>query len=167
MSITFGGNEVTLEGTPIKVGDVLPSAKVVTMDMDVKDITEDFGDGVKVISMAPSLDTGVCDLQTKGFISKVGNMPGVSLITVSMDLPFAQKRWCGAAGADDATVVSDYRFREVGRNLGTMIEELQLLTRSVVVVDKDNVVRYVEFVPEVKEQVNFDAAMAAVQELAE
>lgn len=164
MNITFGGDPVTLVGTPLQVGDTLPSAKVVTMDMEEVDMLS-FENKIKVISMAPSLDTGVCDLQTKGFITRLDKDPDVTLVTVSMDLPFAQKRWCGAAGAETSNVVSDYRYREVGTNFGTLIDSLKLLTRAVFVVDENNVIQYVEYVPEVKTQVNFDAAMEAINKL--
>ena len=166
MKLTFGGDTVTILGTQIAVGDVLPSAIVVTKALEEKDIAKDFGtDTIKVISMAPSLDTGTCDLQTKGFISRLSADKDVTLITVSMDLPFAQARWCGAAGAEDAIVVSDYRYHAVADAYGTLIDGLKLLTRVVIVADKDNVVKYVEFVPEIKNQVDFDAALAAIDAL--
>lgn len=164
MGITFKGVPVTLVGTQIKVGDIAPDAKIVTMELEEKQLSS-FGGAVKVISLAPSLDTGVCDLQTKGFIKKLSDKEGVTLITISEDLPFAQARWCGNADAKDALVVSDYRFHEVGHNFGALIEELQLLTRAVFVVDSNNIVQYVEYLPEVTNQVNFDAALEVVENL--
>ncbi|MGL5043212.1 MAG: thiol peroxidase [Culicoidibacterales bacterium] len=164
MGFTFKGGPITLEGTQLKVGDKLPDAVVVTMELEEKGILALAG-AVKVISLAPSLDTGVCDLQTKGFLAKLAGIAGVNLITVSADLPFAQARWCGAAETKDAVVVSDYRFREVGQKFGAMIKELQLLTRAVIVADSNNIVTYVEYVEEVTNQVDFDAAVAAVAKI--
>lgn len=164
MGFTFKGNAITLEGKQVVIGDTLPNAKVVTMELEEKNIS-DFAAKVTVISLAPSLDTGVCDLQTKGFIAKLGDMAGVALVTISEDLPFAQARWCGNAKAEDAVVVSDYRYREVGANFGAMIAELQLLTRAVIIADAHNIVQYVEYLPEVTNQVDFDAAVATVKKL--
>ena len=114
----------------------------------------------------PSLDTGVCDAQTRWFnqnVSKLGE--NVVVLTVSVDLPFAQKRWCGAAGIDQVETLSDHRDLSFGENYGFILEGLRLLSRGIVVIDKDDVVRYVEYVPEVTSAVNFDAAEAATKEL--
>ena len=125
----------------------------------------DFDGKVKVISVVPSLDTGVCDAQTRWFNQDVTKLSDdVVVLTVSMDLPFAQARWCGAAGVNNVITLSDHKDASFGQNYGFLIEELRLLSRGVVVINKDNKVTYVEYVPEVTNPVNFDAVLAAVKE---
>lgn len=165
MELTFGGNPIHLVGQMVKVGDqVTNNATVVTKDFSEAKLFDFTGD-VTIVSLVPSLDTSVCDLQTKGFIAKLAETPSISLITVSMDLPFAQARWCGAADAMQATVVSDYRYHEVASAFGAMIEEFKLLTRAVFVLDANKVVQYVEYVAEGTDQVQFEAALEAAKAL--
>ncbi|MGH9520518.1 MAG: thiol peroxidase, partial [Terriglobales bacterium] len=117
-------------------------------------------------SVVPSLDTPVCDLQTKRFNEEAGKLNGaVKIITVSMDLPFAQKRWCGAAGAAHVQTLSDYQTGSFGQAMGTLIKELRLESRAIFVVDKDGIIRYVEYVPEIGSHPNYDAALAAAKQL--
>ena len=163
--VTFAGNPIALLGKEVKVGDKAPAFTLLDNGLGEKTLA-DYAGKVKVISVVPSLDTGVCDAQTRWFnqnVSKLGE--NVVVLTVSVDLPFAQKRWCGAAGIDQVETLSDHRDLSFGENYGFILEGLRLLSRGIVVIDKDNVVRYVEYVPEVTSAVNFDAAEAATKEL--
>ena len=163
--VTFAGNPIALLGKEVKVGDKAPAFTLLDNGLGEKTLS-DYAGKVKVISVVPSLDTGVCDAQTRWFnqnVSKLGE--NVVVLTVSVDLPFAQKRWCGAAGIDQVETLSDHRDLSFGENYGFILEGLRLLSRGIVVIDKDDVVRYVEYVPEVTSAVNFDAAEAATKEL--
>ena len=163
--VTFAGNPIALLGKEVKVGDKAPAFTVLDNGLGEKTLA-DYAGKVKVISVVPSLDTGVCDAQTRWFnqnVAKLGD--NVVVLTVSVDLPFAQKRWCGAAGIDQVETLSDHRDLSFGENYGFILEGLRLLSRGIVVIDKDDVVRYVEYVPEVTSAVNFDAAEAATKAL--
>ena len=163
--VTFAGNPIALLGKEVKVGDKAPAFTLLDNGLGEKTLA-DYAGKVKVISVVPSLDTGVCDAQTRWFnqnVSKLGE--NVVVLTVSVDLPFAQKRWCGAAGIDQVETLSDHRDLSFGENYGFILEGLRLLARGIVVIDKDDVIRYVEYVPEVTSAVNFDAAEAATKAL--
>ena len=163
--VTFAGNPIALLGKEVKVGDKAPAFTLLDNGLGEKTLA-DYAGKVKVISVVPSLDTGVCDAQTRWFnqnVSKLGE--NVVVLTVSVDLPFAQKRWCGAAGIDQVETLSDHRDLSFGENYGFILEGLRLLSRGIVVIDKDDVVRYVEYVPEVTSAVNFDAAEVATKAL--
>ena len=162
--ITFAGGPLTLVGPEVKVGQQAPNFTLLDNELNVKTLA-DFDGKVKVISVVPSLDTGVCDAQTRWFNQDVTKLSDdVVVLTVSMDLPFAQARWCGAAGVNNVITLSDHKDASFGQNYGFLIEELRLLSRGVVVINKDNKVTYVEYVPEVTNPVNFDAVLAAVKE---
>ena len=156
--VTFAGNPIALLGKEVKVGDKAPAFTLLDNGLGEKTLA-DYAGKVKVISVVPSLDTGVCDAQTRWFNQNV------VVLTVSVDLPFAQKRWCGAAGIDQVETLSDHRDLSFGENYGFILEGLRLLSRGIVVIDKDDVIRYVEYVPEVTSAVNFDAAEAATKAL--
>ena len=163
--VTFAGNPIALLGKEVKVGDKAPAFTLLDNGLGEKTLA-DYAGKVKVISVVPSLDTGVCDAQTRWFnqnVSKLGE--NVVVLTVSVDLPFAQKRWCGAAGIDQVETLSDHRDLSFGENYGFILEGLRLLSRGIVVIDTDDVVRYVEYVPEVTSAVKFDAAEAATKAL--
>lgn len=156
------GNPFTLLGPELKAGDKAPD--FTSLDNGLKAVTlADTGNGVRVFSVVPSLDTPVCDMQTKRFNDEAGKMGDVTIYTVSMDLPFAQKRWCGAFGVDHVKMLSDHRDASFGSAFGTLIKELRVLSRAIFVVDKNNVIRYVEYVKEVSEHPNYDAAIAAAR----
>lgn len=162
--ITFAGGPLTLVGPEVKVGQQAPDFTLLDNELNVKTLA-DFDGKVKVISVVPSLDTGVCDAQTRWFNQDVTKLSDdVVVLTVSMDLPFAQARWCGVAGVNNVITLSDHKDASFGQNYGFLIEELRLLSRGVVVINKDNKVTYVEYVPEVTNPVNFDAVLAAVKE---
>lgn len=161
--ITFVGNPMTLVGKEVKVGDKAPDFTLLDNGLAVKTL-KDYEGKVKIFSVVPSLDTGVCDAQTRWFNQNATALSDdVVVLTVSMDLPFAQKRWCGAAGVENVVTLSDHKDASFGTNYGFLIEELRLLTRGIVIVDKNDKVTYVEYVPEVTNAVNFDAAVEAAK----
>jgi thiol peroxidase len=123
----------------------------------------DTGNSVRIFSVVPSLDTPVCDAQTKRFNEEAARLPDVEIYTVSMDLPFAQKRWCGAFGVDKVKMLSDHKDGSFGASWGTLIKELRIESRAIFVVNKDNSIRYVEYVKEVADFPNYDAALAAAR----
>jgi thioredoxin-dependent peroxiredoxin len=156
------GNPMTLLGPELKAGDKAPD--FTSLDNGLKPVTlADTGDGVRIFSVVPSLDTPVCDMQTKRFNDEAGKMGDLTIYTVSMDLPFAQKRWCGAFGVDHVKMLSDHKDGSFGQAFGTLIKELRILSRAIFVVDKNNVIRHVEYVKEVSEHPNYDAAMSAAR----
>ena len=164
-SITMFGNPLTLLGKELKVGDKAPDFELLDNDLKPIKLTS-FHGKVCVISSVPSLDTPVCDMETRRFneeASKLGD--NVSILTVSMDLPFAQKRWCGAAGVEKVTTLSDHRDAKFGENYGVLIKELRLLARAIFVVDREGVIQYVQLVKEVTEEPDYDAVIAAVGKL--
>ena len=155
---------MTLIGPELKVGDKAPDFH--SIDDSLKPVTlESTGKGVRIFSVVPSLDTPVCDAQTKRFNDAAVNLPNVSFYSVSMDLPFAQKRWCGAFGVDRVKMISDHREGSFGQAFGTLIKELRIMSRAIFVVDKDNVIRHVEYVKEVGDHPNYDAVLAALKPL--
>jgi thiol peroxidase len=156
------GNPLTLIGPELKPGDAAPDFKLV--DNALKDVTlSGTGDHVRIISVVPSLDTPVCDAQTKRFNEEAVKLPNVDIITVSMDLPFAQKRWCGAFGVDKVKMLSDHRDGSFGTHYGTLIKELRIESRAIFVLDHSNKIRHVEYVKEVAEHPNYDAALSAAR----
>jgi thiol peroxidase len=161
---TLRGNPLTLIGPELKPGDAAPDFSLV--DNALKPVTlKDTGNHVRIISVVPSLDTPVCDAQTKKFNEAAANLPGVDIITVSMDLPFAQKRWCGAFGVDKVKMLSDHKDASFGSHYGTLIKELRIESRAIFVVDKDNVVRYAQYVKEVADHPDYQSALSAAQAL--
>lgn len=161
--ITFMGKPMTLEGTPVEKGRKAPDFKLLANDLSPRGL-KDYAGKVLVFSVVPSLDTGVCDLQTRRFNGEAAALgEHVRVLTVSCDLPFAQARWCGLAGADQLETLSDHYDLSFGLAYGVVIKELRLLTRSVFVVDAKGVLAYAEIVPEVTHEVNFDAALAAAR----
>jgi thiol peroxidase len=163
--VTFKGNPVTLLGPALQVGDKAPDFTVV--DTTLAPVTlASFAGKIKIISAVPSLDTPVCDTETRRFNQEAAALPDqVALLTVSLDLPFAQKRWCGAAGIDRITVLSDYRERSFGLGYGVVIKELMLLSRSVFVIDATDTIRYIQHVPEVTQEPDYGDILTAVRKL--
>ncbi len=156
------GAPLTLIGPELKPGDTAPDFRVV--DKGLKPVTlKDTGNQVKIFSVVPSLDTPVCDAQTKKFNEAAAKLPGVDIFTVSVDLPFAQTRWCGAFGVDRVKMLSDYQDGSFGSNYGTLIKELRIESRAIFVLDRNNQIRYVEYVKEVADFPNYDAALAAAR----
>lgn len=163
--VTFKNGPVTLLGNEVKVGDKAPDFTVLANDLSAVTLKDSEGK-VRLFSVVPSLDTGVCDAQTRKFNEAAAELgDNVVIYTVSMDLPFAQKRWCGAAGIDAVQTVSDHRDASFGEAYGVHIKELRLLTRAVFVVDAEGTVTYVEYVPEATDHPNYEAAVEAVKAL--
>lgn len=160
--ITFKGNPVTLLGSEVKVGDKAPDFTVLANDLSPVTLESSNGQ-VRLISVVPSIDTGVCDAQTRRFNEEAAKLDNVKILTVSVDLPFAQGRWCAAAGIDQVQTVSDHRDLSFGEAYGVAIKELRLLARAVFVVDSSNTVTYVEYVSEATNHPNYEAAIAAAQ----
>ena len=160
--VTFKGNPLTLIGSEVKVGSKAPDFQVIGQDLSPVTLGTFTGKPL-LISVVPSLDTPVCGAQTKRFNQEAAKLPTVQVLTVSMDLPFAQKRWCGAAGADKVTTASDHRDASFGTAWGVLVKELRLLARAVFVVDNAGTVRHAEYVPEIASHPNYDAALAAVR----
>jgi len=163
--VTMGGNPVTLLGNEIKVGDKAPDFTVLKNDLTPFTL-KDAGDKIKIISVVPSIDTGVCELQTINFNEAATELgEDVLILTISVDLPFAQKRFCGAKGIDRVLTLSDHKNLSFGLNYGFVMEEHRLLARGVVILDRDNTVRYVEYVKEVTTHPDYDKALEEVKKL--
>jgi thioredoxin-dependent peroxiredoxin len=159
---TLRGNPLTLVGPELKPGDDAPDFSVV--DNGLKPVTlKDTGNKVRIISVVPSLDTPVCDAQTKKFNEALANLPGVEVITVSMDLPFAQKRWCGQFDVNAVKMLSDHKDGSFGSSYGTLIKELRIESRAIFVVDGSNKIRHAEYVKEVADHPNYEAALSAAR----
>lgn len=164
-AITMKGNPLTLLGSPVQMGQAAPDFTVVANDLSPVSLSDYKGKTV-IIASVPSLDTPVCDTGTRKFneaASKLGD--DVVILTISMDLPFAQARWCGAAGVDQVVTLSDYQQVDFGIKYGLLIKGLRLLARAVLVVDKSGVIRYVQIVPEVAQEPDYAAALEVVQDL--
>ena len=161
--VTFKGNPVTLLGPALKVGDKAPDFQVVDTGLNPVSLA-DFRGKTKIICAVPSLDTPVCDAETRRFNQEA---PGVGadvvVLTISLDLPFAQKRWCGAAGIDRVQVLSDYRERSFGLSYGVLVKELMLLSRSIFVVDGDDTITYLQHVAEIVDEPDYAAALDAAK----
>ena len=161
----MGGNEITLVGPALSVGDTAPDFTVLDTDLMPKTL-QDYEGKIKLISVVPSLDTGVCSEQTKKVNELAGEMgENVAVLTISMDLPFAQKRWSEEAGADKVISHSDHRWGEFGENYGVLIKELRLLNRSVFIIDKEGKIRYIELVEENHNHPDYDTAIKALKDL--
>lgn len=161
--ITFKGNPLTLIGKEIKIGDKAPAFTVLANDLSSFQFNSTNGK-VCIISAVPSLDTPVCDTETRQFNEEAAKLPEVEIITISMDLPFAQLRWCGAAGIDKVKCYSDHREASFALAYGTLIKELRLNTRAVFVIDKNNIIQYVEYVREITNFPDFTAAIEKVKQ---
>lgn len=165
MKITFANDPVTLLGKEVKVGDKAPDFTATKNDMSEYRLADDLGK-VVIISVVPSIDTGVCSMQTERFNKEASQLDeSIKLLTISLDLPFAQQRFCGAKGIDNHDLLSDYKEREFGMEYGFLIDELKLLARGVVIVDKEGKVAYKEIVPEVTHEVDFDKALEEAKKL--
>lgn len=161
-SVTFKGNPVTLQGNEVKAGDQAPDFKVLANDLSEVTLADSKGK-VRIISVVPSIDTGVCDAQTRRFNEDASKLENVTVLTISNDLPFAQKRWCAANGLENVAVLSDHRDLSFGEAYGVTMKELRLLARSVFVVDSSDQVTYAEYVSEGTDHPNYEAALEAAK----
>ena len=164
-AVTLHGNPLTLLGTELNVGDTVPDIEVLDNDLNAVKFSS-FKGKICVISAVPSLDTPTCDMETRRFNETAGHLgDDVVILTVSTDLPFAQKRWCGAAGVDKVVTLSDHREAAFGSAFGVLIKELRLLARSIFVVDRNGVIQYIQHVKELSEEPDYDAVIAAVKKV--
>jgi len=164
--VTIKGNPLTLVGNEIKVGDKAPDFTLLDNDLNPVKLSSFLGK-VVVLSSVPSLDTPVCDMETRKFNQEAAKLGSdVVILTISMDLPFAQKRWCGAAGVDRVKTLSDHRDAAFGTTYGTLLKELRLLARNIYVIDKKGTVQYQQLVKEVTNEPDYNAVLRAVKELA-
>ncbi len=163
-AVTMKGSPLTLVGLKVQTGQAAPDFTAAANDLSEVKLS-DYKGRVVVISAVPSLDTPVCDTQTRIFNKAAGSLgDDVIILTISMDLPFAQSRWCGAAGVEQVTTVSDYQQADFGTKYGLLIKGLRLLTRAVLVIDRDGTIRYVQVVPEITNEPDYEAALNAVKE---
>ncbi|WP_152655609.1 thiol peroxidase [Oceanobacillus sp. CFH 90083] len=161
-SVTFNQEEITLIGKEIRVGDPAPDFTVLSNHLD--EVTLDNYKGkVKLITTVPSIDTGVCEEETIRFNKEADTIPNVQILTISMDLPFAQSRWCAANDIKKLDTLSDHRDASFGENYGMLVEELRLLARAIFVVDANNTITYVEYVNEITNHPNYEKALEAAK----
>ncbi|MBE6164038.1 MAG: thiol peroxidase [Streptococcus gallolyticus] len=161
---TFLGKPVTLVGQQLQIGETAPDFTLTTTDLVQKSLS-DFAGKKKVISVIPSIDTGICSTQTRTFTKELSDMEDTVVITVSADLPFAQARWCGVEGLERAVMMSDYYDNTFGKTYGLLMQEWHLLARAVLVLDEDNKLVYAEYLENVNSEPNYQAAIEAVKAL--
>jgi thiol peroxidase len=164
-AVTFKGAPLTLAGNEVKVGQAAPDFKLHYFEGGLKELKlADLKGKPTILSVVPSLDTPVCAMQTKKFNESLGELgTRINAVTVSLDLPFAQNRFCGAENIKNIRAASDYQDRNFGNSYGTLIEELKILSRAIFVLDKDGKVAHAEYVPEVASEPNYDAALSALK----
>jgi thiol peroxidase len=164
-AVTFKGQPLTLVGPELKPGEKAPDFTIIDQSLQPASL-KDYAGKVILLSVVPSLDTGICSAQTKRFNEEAAQLPeDVVILTVSMDLPFAQARFCGAENIDRVKVLSDHRDASFAQAYGTLVKELRLECRAIFVIDRDGTIRYVEYVPEIASHPNYDAALQAVKSL--
>ncbi|MFZ0589925.1 MAG: thiol peroxidase [Bryobacteraceae bacterium] len=159
---TLQGNPLTLVGPELKTGDRAPDFETVDSGMQPVNLAKT-GENVRIFSVVPSLDTPVCDAQTKRFEDAAGKMKGIDIYTISMDLPFAQKRWCSTFGVDKIKMLSDHRSGSFGEHYGTLIKELRIESRAIFVIGKDNKILHAEYVKEVANHPDYETALNAAK----
>ncbi len=163
--VTMKGNALTLVGDGVKVGEPAPDFEVLDNDLKLVKLSS-FRGKVCIISSVPSLDTSVCDTMTRRFNLEAGNLgENVAVLTISMDLPFAQKRWCGAAGVKNVQTLSDHREASFGKAYGLLVKELRLLARAVFIVDSEGIIKYMQIVDELTNEPDYEAALEVVKGL--
>ena len=163
--VTVSGNTVTLVGPELKVGDKAPT--FIVLDKDLKEVSlKDFTGKIKLISVTPSLDTPVCDIQARRFNQTAAALPDdVIVLNISMDLPFAIARFCTNAGIDKIKVLSDHKYASFGNAYGVLIKELRLLARSIFIIDRDEIIKYIEIVHEITSHPDYEKAIEMVKRI--
>lgn len=164
-AVTLKGKPLTLVGPELKVGDKAPDFEMVDETLSAVNLASTSGRG-RIFSVVPSLDTPVCDAQTKRFNDAAAQLEGIDIYSISMDLPFAQKRWCSSFGVDRVKMLSDHRTGSFGSAYGTLIDELRIESRAIFVIDANDVIQHVEYVGEVAEAPNYDTALEAARKVA-
>lgn len=164
-AVELHGKPLTLSGNELNVGDTAPDFELLDNDLNLVRLS-DYRGKVCILSAVPSLDTPTCDMETRRFNTEAAELgPDIAVVTVSMDLPFAQKRWCGAAGVDKVVTLSDHRNAGFGNDYGVLIKELRLLARAIFVVDKEGVIRYTQLVKEIGEEPDYGEVLEAARKL--
>jgi len=162
-TVTMQGNPVTLEGDSVQPGDRAPDFEVVDTDLNPVTLGDHLGK-VLILSSVPSLDTSTCDMETRRFNQEAVKLgEEITILTISMDLPFAQKRWCAAAGVDRVITLSDYRKASFGQAYGLLIRDLRLLARAIFIVDRNGVLQYMQVVPEISQEPDYEEVLTTVQ----
>ena len=161
---TFLGNPVTFTGKQPQVGDTAPDFVLTATDLSKKSLA-DFAGKKKVLSIIPSIDTSVCSTQTRHFNQELSDLDNTVVITISVDLPFAQGKWCAAEGIENAVMLSDYFNHSFGRDYALLINEWHLLARAVLVLDENNKITYTEYVDNINTEPDYQAAINAVKNL--
>jgi thioredoxin-dependent peroxiredoxin len=164
VKVTFKGNPVTILGKAPKVGDTAPNFTVLSSSLEPVQLS-DFDGKVKVIAIYPSIDTGICAAQNRRFNKEADALDGVAVLSISVDLPFAQSRFCAAEGLKNIVTLSDHKELDFGSKYGFVIKELRLLARGTVIIGKDNKIKYVEYVPEIAQEPDYGAALKIIKEL--
>jgi len=162
--VTMKGNPVTLVGNEVQVGQAAPDFTAVANDLSPVNLNSFKGKKL-IISAVPSLDTGICDIETKRFNQEAAKLPDVQIITISMDLPFAQKRWCAGANVNNVKTISDYRERAFGGAYGVLIKELGLLARAIFVVDSSGKIQNIQLVKEITTEPDYNSVLEAVKKI--
>jgi thiol peroxidase len=163
--VTVKGNPLTLLGNEVRVGDKAPGFEVLDNNLSPVRFSS-FGGKIYMLSSVPSLDTPVCDIETRRFNEEAGKLSeDIVMLTISMDLPFAQKRWCGAAGVTRVQTLSDHRDAAFGMSYGVLIKELRLLARAIFLVDRDGTIQYVNLIKEITNEPDYDAVLSEVSKL--
>lgn len=163
-AVTMKGNPVTLLGNEVNVGDKAPDATLVANDLSEVKLSSFKGKKI-ILSVVPSLDTPICDLQTKRFNKEAASLKNVVVLTISMDLPFAQKRWCAATSSTNVKTLSDYREASFGQAYGLLVKGLRLLTRAIFIVDEAGKVRYKQLVSEITAEPNYEEVLQAIKKI--
>ena len=163
-TVMLKGKPLTLSGPEVKAGQKAPDFKLLATDLTEVELSQSKGK-VRLLSVVQSLDTNVCDLQTQRFEGEASNFKGVVLYAISMDLPFAQARYCGAHDIKNLQTLSDHREASFGQAYGVLIEELRLLSRAIFIIDRNDIVRYVEYVPEVTQHPDYDKAIEVLKDI--
>lgn len=163
---TFRGKPVTVIGDDLRTGDLAPEFEVLNQDFENFKGLEGTSGKVRIIAAVPSLETSVCDRETRRFNQEAANLSkDISILVISEDTPYTQKRWCGAAGIDQVVVLSDHLKKDFGTKYGVFLKEVGVMRRAVFVVDRENVVRYVAYMPELGVEPDYDQVLAAARAL--
>jgi thiol peroxidase len=166
-NVSLRDHTFRLKGAEVQVGAQAPDVTLADGLLTKFNLLRDTAGQTRLISVIPSIDTGICDAQTRRMNEEAGKLgDNVVVLTVSADLPMAQSRWCGAAGVDKVKMLSDYVDMAFGQAYGTWVEELRLDQRAIFIVDSQDVVRYAEYVPAIPQHPNYDAALAALKQIA-
>ena len=162
--VTMKGNPVNLTGRHPQIGQPAPDCILMANDLSEVQLSSFKGKKI-IVSVVPSLDTPVCDLQTKRFNKEAASLQDTVILTISMDLPFAQKRWCGITASDKIKTLSDYRHASFAQEYGVLIENLRLLTRAIFIIDSNGILRYKQIVPEITQEPNYEEVLQSVKKI--